>query len=35
VVRTHPQTGKKALCVNRGHTRFKEMTEVESAPLLQ
>jgi taurine dioxygenase len=36
VLRTHPETGKKALYVNRGHTvRFKDMTEEESAPLLQ
>jgi taurine dioxygenase len=36
VVRTHPETGKKALYVNGGHTvRFKDMTEEESAPLLQ
>jgi taurine dioxygenase len=35
VVRTHPETGKKALYVNGGHTvRFKDMTEEESAPLL-
>jgi len=36
VVRTHPETGRKALYINGGHTvRFKDMTEQESAPLLQ
>jgi taurine dioxygenase len=35
VVRTHPETGRKALYVNVGHTvRFKDMTEEESAPIL-
>ena len=35
VVRTHRETGKKALYVNRTFTlRFKDMTEEESAPLL-
>jgi taurine dioxygenase len=35
VVRTHPETGRRALYVNGGHTvRFRDMTEEESAPLL-
>ena len=36
VVRTHPETGRKLLFVNRTFTiRFKDMTEQESAPLLE
>jgi taurine dioxygenase len=35
VVRSHPETGRKALYVNGGHTvRFDGMTEEESAPIL-
>jgi taurine dioxygenase len=36
VVRTHPETGRKTLYVNFGHTvRFRDMTEQESGPLLE
>ena len=35
VVRTHPETGRRSLYINSGHTvRFKGWTEEESAPLL-
>jgi taurine dioxygenase len=35
VVRTHPETSRRALYVNGGHTvRFRDMPEEESAPLL-
>jgi taurine dioxygenase len=36
VVRTHPDTGRKALFLSRSHTiRFKGMTEAESRPLIE
>ena len=35
VLRTHPETGRRALYVNIAHTvRFRDMTEAESTPLL-
>jgi taurine dioxygenase len=36
VVRTHPETGRKALYLNFGHTtQFKDWTEEDSRPLLE
>ena len=36
IIRTHPETGRKALYVNVAHTaRFADMTEEESRPLLR
>ncbi len=36
VARTHPETGRKALYLSRGHTtHFKGMTEEESRPLIE
>ena len=36
VVRRHPETGRRALYINVAHSaRFKGMTEVESAPILE
>ena len=36
VVRTHPDTRRKALYLNRSHTRyFRGMSEAESAPLIE
>ena len=36
VVRTHPETGRKSLFVNRSYVfQFEGMTEEESAPLLE
>jgi len=35
IVRSHPETGRRALYVNRSHTiRFADMTEAESQPLI-
>jgi alpha-ketoglutarate-dependent taurine dioxygenase len=36
VVRTHPETGRKALYLSRSHTiRFRDMSEQESRPLVE
>jgi taurine dioxygenase len=36
VARTHPETGRKALYLSRSHTiRFRDMSEAESAPLIE
>jgi taurine dioxygenase len=36
VVRTHPDTGRKALYLSRSHTlHFRDMTEAESRPLIE
>ena len=36
VARTHPESGRKALYLSRGHTvRFKDMSEEESRPLIE
>lgn len=36
VIRTHPETGRKAIYVNEGHTvRFEDMNAAESEPILQ